>query len=149
MEINQQMADRVREIVVFCLKHRGRCWRGWSAEKIFKYVGFHVCSGTIVVTGEPVSGVAIGWTSSVAEIIRRDRSGEPQFAWSTIDEGRALLICEVFGNKQTSATLWRMALEKWPFINRIFTYRSTGGKRQELVELSFQKLARFGLKGAV
>ncbi len=146
MSSNQQTADEIKEIVVFCLEHRGRCFAGWSANKIFKYVAFHFLSGTLFLVrdGDQITGVAIGWLGKAAEFLRRDERGIPQFAWGLPEKGNALLIADVFGSRETCGKLWEQALKKWPKINRVFTYRQGGQEqRPHLIEFTPETLKRF------
>lgn len=145
MTTHEQQAETVKKITVFCIEHQGRCFPGWSAPKIFKFIAFHLLNHTLFVTRNiegQITGVSIAWTAHPKEILRRAERGLPQFAWGLPEPGKALFISEVFGCREVCAELWQKALDKWPHVKRAFTYRHSHGAPR-LVELKMKTLNRF------
>ncbi len=143
---DQQTVNRIKEIVTFCITHQGRCWHGWSASKIFKYVAHQFLAGTLatVRANSTIAGVGIAWPGNASEFIRRDKAREPQFDWRLYEHGDALMVAEVFGVRSECKRLWSEALSRWPHVKRVFTYRQKrSDNAPRLVELSRREINRF------
>jgi len=130
MSVREQ-ASLIREVCVFCLEHKGRCFKDWSGEKIFKYISFHWLNGTLFVARDNdkgyILGVGIAWRVKKDLLVKRENEGLPQFDWSKLDdEGDATLVCDVFGTKKICHQLFDMAMQKWPEARKqpLFTYRN-------------------------
>jgi hypothetical protein len=152
VKANQQIANQIVEVARFCIEHQGRCWKGWSANKIFRYLSFHFLAGTLGVTraNNTIVGVGIAWPDSSTEILRRDKDKELQFNWRLPEKGDALMIAEVFGARSVCGKLWIVALSRWPRIQRIFTHRQKRNDAEPmLVELNIKTVLRMtkGLYG--
>jgi hypothetical protein len=130
MIVTQQLANNIREIAIFCLSNKGRCFKDWNGNKVFSFIAFHLFSGGLLIHREngEIKSVGICWTSDAEEIIRRDKAGEPEFDWTIQKSGNALFISQVFGSRAYCDMLWKMALEKWPNVTRFFAYRLKDGK---------------------
>ncbi len=142
---DQQTVNQIKEIVTFCIEHQGRCWRGWSANKIFRYIAFHFLAGTLaaVRANNTIAGVGIAWLGNASEFIRRDVEREPQFDWKLPQKGNALMVAEVFGVRSECKRLWGGCLNRWPHVSRIFTHRQKRNEaKPRLVELHMAQLNR-------
>lgn len=141
----EKLLGTVRDITTFCILHKGRCFNGWEASKIFRFIAFHLLNETILVTRNidgKITGVAIAWTAKTEEIRRRDEKREPHFEWKLPEPGKALLIADVLGTRSVCGELWKQALNKWPMVERVFAYRRKDGKPM-LKEFSMETLNRF------
>jgi hypothetical protein len=108
---------------------------------VFKYIAHHALAKTLFLCrdGRKIAAVGVAWPLTVKELFRRNRVKQPQFDWKALPEpGNALLIGPVIGTRKYLVKLWRVALNRWPFIRRIFTYR-----RGRLVELHLRTMERF------
>jgi hypothetical protein len=145
VECTQAMAEAIKRIVVFCLERQGRCFKGWSADKIFKFLAWHYLNGSLFMVttneheGTRILAVGVAWPMDAAMIRYRDAEGLPLFEWQPCDwDGDALLISTVFGERKYCAVLLKLALNQWPQCKTVFTYR-----RGVLVELDEGVLGRF------
>ncbi len=137
---DQQTVNRIKEIVTFCIEHQGRCWHGWSASKIFKYVAYHFLAGTLftVRANSTIAGVGIAWLGNASEFIRRDIDKYPPFDWRLPEKGDALMVGELFGSRSSCGQMRDAILDKWPIIKRVFAYRN-----DTLIEFPLAKITRF------
>lgn len=148
MTTEQQLADKIREVALFCLTHKGRCFENWTGHKVFFYLSFHTLAGTIFVlrnSHRTIEAVAVCWLGDAAEFLRREHDGEPQFAWTLPPKGNALMIANVFGVRSACKRLWSMAFKEWPNVKRCFAYRRKAGHSGDgvLVEWPLSKVRRF------
>lgn len=128
-----EISAEVKALAIFCLQRQGRCWPGWSAGKVFRYLAFHFLSGTIFTadytdgTDKKLCGLAVAWLADESEVKAREEERRPQFDWKLPKRGDALVIAEVFGDRKASAVLWQLAKARWPGIRTVFCERILPG----------------------
>jgi hypothetical protein len=134
----QKIFRELHELTEFCLANRGKCFAGWTREKLFFYLGFHRLAGTLFVvrTGR-IEAVGVAFTARPEQILAHT-AGETYFHWRLPEPGNALVIFDVIGRRATVAKLFRMASRKWPAVRRFFTWR-----REALKEISTRKMEAF------
>jgi len=119
MTKQQQLFSLVHEVTEFCLAHFGRCFTGWSREKIFMHIGNSAMRGEIFVIRK------CGEIKAMA-VIQRTTKG--------------VLIGNVIGTRDSCREIFRRAVKQWPGVTRYFSYRFRHGQPQ-LVE--FKGIERF------
>ena len=147
MSITQQLADRVKELTVFCVEHRGtRCLRDCDPAKVFRYIAFNLLNGTLF-EGRDKNGkvqiVVFAWLDCAADIMRRAAADEPQFNWQMArTEGDAILVGDVIGSRRWFCKIVEQIKAHWPDSprKRFFTYR---GDRPRLKEFTLKTVLRF------
>lgn len=127
-----EISAEVKAMAIFCLQRQGRCWPGWSAGKVFRYLAFHFLSGTLFVARDgrdekDIIGLAVAWLADESEVKAREEERRTQFDWKLPDRGNALVIAEVFGDRKASAVLWQLAKARWPGIRTVFCERILPG----------------------
>jgi hypothetical protein len=121
----KQQADFIRNVCIFLLTNRGRCFSGWPASKVFKYVAFHALAGTLfVVEDNGIKAVAIAWLDYADEIKRRERRSEFHFNWALPPGGDAVLVADVVSDKQYLGSLLEKMSKTWPDVAEVFTFRN-------------------------
>jgi hypothetical protein len=134
------------EITRFFLMRRGRCFEGWTRDKVAKYVLVNAVYRNVFVALDRfglIGAAAILWPNDAATIKAIAEAGQPQFTWSpTPRDGDSILIADVAGDRRLISQILKqvMAVAAPPaiFQKRIFTYR-----RGKLVELSWPTILRF------
>ena len=136
MRLAMTSSDIVREVTMYCLRRKGKCFDGWKPEIVFRYVAFHFLAGTleIIRDGRAILGVAVGYTGDASYFW--ERAGKP-FDWTLPPAGNTLYLAEIIASKKAVERLWKRALEKYPWINSILTNR-----RGKLVEVHMSQLER-------
>ena len=148
MNLYQQLADKVKELAVFCIEQRGKCFAEFNAAKLFRYVAFHLLNGTLFVQRDEngkVQMVLFVWRDDAGEILRRDAANEPQFSWQMPNnDGNAVLIGQVIGNRRWMPQLFSQVMAHWPDSPRLrlFTYRRRENAPR-LTEITWPTLTRF------
>lgn len=141
---HQQIADRVKALTLFCLAHRGKCFEGWPAWKIFRFVAWHFLNQTLFVANEPngeIGLIVIVWPNTARRIMFLDRNGQPQFDWQHLPlDGDAFVVADVLGNVKLLPDIWTQVSGEWPDTprKRLFTYRR--GKLKELTWTTVRRL---------
>ncbi len=115
----------IKRIVVFCIENQGRCFHGWDAPKIWKFISWQFLAGNVFLTEKAgkIDGVAIAWLARPEEIIMRETTKQPVFSWNFIVKGNSLYISHLFGSRSSSVDLWKKCVRKWPFIKSVFVHR--------------------------
>jgi hypothetical protein len=152
------------QIAEFFLKHRGRCFEGWSTDKVFYYILVNHLHGNVFVARNRsglIALAAIAWLDNAARIRDLDARALPLFDWNGFPEsGDSIVVADVAGDRRlmpeilkqvmalrvVSATLATAPQDNTAppaiFQKRLFTYR-----RRKLRELSWLAVVRFsGLK---
>lgn len=144
MNTTEQLANKIKAITVFLLQHRGPCFAGMDAAKLFRYVAFHLLHGCVFVAYDAagnISTVFFAWPLDRAEMLRRDAAGEPLFIWEAPKcDGDAFFIGGIVGKRRFGAEVFKQVSGAWPESPRkqVFTFR-----KGKLVELSWKELTRF------
>jgi len=140
MKPDQKTADAVKEVAVFMIARGKKFFNGWKAPVIFKYVAWHFLCGNLFVVRDhgAIAAAGIAWPTTVNDIYWRDHERLAQFDFTVPQSGEALLVAEVVGSPSACLKLWQLAMNRWPHIRRIFTYR-----RDKLVELHLATIERF------
>lgn len=137
------------EVTKFFLKNKGRCFEGWTPNKVAKYVLVNAVYRNVFVALDNfglIGAAAILWPNDAATIRAIAESDEPQFTWSpTPRDGDSILIADVAGDRRLMPQILKQVMANGPwrchpniFQKRIFTYR-----RGKLVELSWGTVLRF------
>lgn len=132
------------EVTNFFLSHRGKCFEGWTPDKVAKYVLVHAVYRNVFVALDRfglIGAAAILWPNDAATIRAMAELDKPQFTWSpTPKDGDSILIADVAGDRQFMPEILRHVMAHWPDSprKRLFTYR-----RGNLVELSWKTVNRF------
>lgn len=113
MTKQQQLFEKVHELTEFCLAHAGRCFAGWSREKVFLHIGNAAMRGELFVIRK------CGEVKAMATI-QRTTNG--------------VLIGGVIGTREDCQKIYRMGCKQWPDVKRFFSYRWRGSEHK-LVEL--------------
>ncbi len=153
------------------LPRRGRCFEGWTADKVFNYVLVNLVDGNVFVAAaaglptQPRSGIglaAIAWPGDAATIIANAERGLPQYDWTGfpvctgVTNGSSIPLCgtasldsilvaDVAGDRKLMPEiLAQVVAPRAIFEKRIFTYRRGGSATGlRLVELSWKTVLRF------
>jgi len=125
----KKTADQVREITVFCLERKGRCFNGWNPAKVFRWFCYHYLNGTLFTVIQDGSLKAIGcaWRACRSDIEGKNLDKLPPFDWTPTNRtGDATVIGQVFGDKHTCYELWAAVCKKWPESKSqpVFTWRN-------------------------
>lgn len=132
------------EITNFFLSHRGKCFEGWTRDKVAKYVLVHAVYRNVFVVFDRIGVIgaaAILWPNDAATIKAIAEACQPQFTWTpTPKDGDSILIADVAGDRRFMPEILKQAAVPLPniFQKRLFTYR-----RGKLVELSWPTVLRF------
>lgn len=103
------------ELTEFFLKRKGRCFEGWSEEKIFNYVLVNCVHGNVFFARTPGEGArpagpialaAIAWLGDAATIKHKAELDSPQFSWDGFSEqqspdrkGAGFCLARSMGNR--------------------------------------------------
>jgi hypothetical protein len=142
--ISQPLVDKVNRVTAFMLEHRGRCFAGWTAAKVFRFVAWHILNGTLFVAfseNGTLGLVVIAWPEIADDVTVRARDGAPQFVWDNVPrEGDCFLIADVAGNRKLMPDILEQVSGAWPDSprKRLFTYR-----RSRLKEMDWTTIRRF------
>jgi hypothetical protein len=145
---DQQLADRIKQLAVFCMEHQGKCFNGFSAAKVFRYVAFHLLTENLFVQTNKngkVQMVVFAWKANASDILHRDASMLPQFNWiKPQDSGDAILIAQVIGNRRWMPQIFSQVMAHWPDSPRLrlFAYRWRENA-PKLTELTWTAITRF------
>lgn len=149
MNAYKQMAERIKEIAVFCLKNRGKCFGDdFNGALAFRYVAHHFVVGTVFVCRDEqdrIQMVVFAWRNNASEILRKEMESKPQFDWSVpASSGDSVLIAQVIGKREFLGTLLRKITAAWPESPglRLFMYRRRN-EAPKLCELDWKTLNRF------
>lgn len=147
MNLYQQLADKVKELTVFCIEQRGKCFAEFDAAKLFRYVAFHLLNGTLFVGYEngKVALVVFAWPENSDDLRCRNDTGTPLFVWQQpATDGDAFLIGGVVGNRKFMPEVLKQVNGAWPDSPRkkLFTFR-----RGRFVEISWKAVERFTCYG--
>jgi len=136
MKSLQKQGDVVRELTMFALRRRRACFEGWEPPLVFKYLAWHLLAGTlgIVREGRALLGVGIAYSASMEHIVEHEGKA---FDWKLPERGNVLYLEEVIAVRRAIPRLLEMAMNRYPWINRIMTLR-----RGKLVELRLSALTR-------
>ena len=142
MQYAMTSADCVREITMFCLRRKGRCFRGWAPQIVFRYLAFHFLAGTmeIVRDGRALLGVGIRYTGDMDYFVKHEGKS---FDWTLPEPGNCLFIAEVIACKRGIRMLCRTAMKNYANISGIVTFR-----RGKLVPISLAEINRLAGKEA-
>jgi hypothetical protein len=110
----------------FFLNHRGRCFEGWSTDKIFYYVLVNLLNrnvfvaladkfGRIGTSVLPGIGLAvIAWLDDAARIQDLDACGLPLFDWNGFpSDGDSIVIADVAGDRRLMPEILKQAIVRW------------------------------------
>ena len=136
MKLAMTSAECVRELTMYCLRRRNTCFEGWEPRIVFRYIAFHFLAGTIGIIKEGRAILGIGIAYSGPPSYFREREGK-QFDWTLPAPGSALFMAEIIASKRAVPKLWKLALERYPWISTVLTYR-----RGKLVELHLSTIGR-------
>ena len=147
--INKETAKLVAQVAAFCLLRRGqRCFPGWTAAKVFRYVAWHLLAdcvfGVFGRKGEPQAVAFVRWADE-ADLRGHAERREPVFFWGKpLAGGDAIFIAEVVGKRHFISSIVEQVMAHWPDSPRkkLFTYRFKGGVLT-LTEISWPTLTRF------
>ncbi len=119
---DQETADYIREVAVFAIERKGKCFRRWPASTIFKYLAAHHLNGSLYVERDytGITGIAVGW---------QEDNGDIQ-------------IREVIGNRSSARALWAQGMSKIASFNKIITYRLRKGSPVK-VEIPIRSIESF------
>ena len=123
MTKKQQFMEACHEVTQFCLARGGKCFKGWSKERVFLHIGSNALAGTLFVVRDHGIVKAIG----IAQPTSR----------------RRMFIGEVIGSRETCRVLFRRVMARWPRVRRFFAYRLKGTDNLKLVEFNPLALRRF------
>jgi hypothetical protein len=140
MRHDARKPDAVRELTVFALRRKGDCFKGWKPHIVFKYLGFHYLAQTmdVVREGRAILGIGICYPCDLSYLTEHE--GHP-FDWTLPPSGNTLFVAEVIvASKRAIPLLLAKAMNKFPWINTILTYRH--GKLKQLHMSQLNRLAR-------
>lgn len=148
MSTYHQLAAKVKELSVFCLENRGKCFAQFDAAQLFRYIAFHLLNGTLFVERDEngkVQTVVFAWRDNAVDILLREAAKEPQFYWQMPNNnGNAILIGQVIGKRRWMPQIYRKVMAHWPESPglRLFSYRQREGAPR-LEEFNLDTLKRF------
>lgn len=113
---------RCHEATEFCLAHAGKCFGGWTREKIFLHIGSNALAGTLFIVKYKGKVNALGIAKPTGD-------------------GR-LFVGEVIGTRAACRQMFARVLAKWPGVKRVFAYRHKGKPDPRLVEYPLAAVLR-------
>lgn len=113
---------RCHEVAEFCLARAGRCFGGWSREKVFEHIVKNALEDTLVVVkdGDEVKCVAI---------------------YKPTGQGR-IFFGQLIGTREACRRGFARIIKRWPHSFRFFAYRQHGSGIK-LVEFNLRSVLRF------
>ena len=94
-----EASGAVRALTEFAVGEGGACFKGWTFDKVFRYLAFHALSQHLAADLDAaghVRGLMVAWPTSAAEIRRREAAGEPYWHWELPKPGGdAVMLAEV------------------------------------------------------
>lgn len=143
------------ELTDFFLKHRGRCFGGWTTDKLFKYILVNCVRRNVFAARDRfglIAVAAIAWLDDAARITDLDARRLPQFQWEPehpkggsatgqwTPNGDSILIADVAGDRKFMPEILKQVTARWADApcERLFTYR-----RGKLIELHWTTVMRF------
>ena len=119
----QKLFEAAHEITEFCFSRRGKCFGGWTREKIFAYIAHSILEKHIFIVKvkDKVKAIAIAKPTG---------------------EGR-LIFYEVIGGKSACRQMFSQIMQRWPDVKRFFAFRQHAGKTSDLEELDAAAILRF------
>lgn len=118
MTKREQFFQLVHEATEFCVVRAGRCFAGWSREKIFVHIAANALEGTMFIVKNGNEVKAIGFAKPTGQ--------------------NRLFIGQVVGGRAQCRELFRRVMERWPDVKRFFAYRD-----DHLTEFDLKTMRRF------
>jgi len=119
MQRKQQPMNAI-QIAEFFLSRRGRCFEGWSTDKVFYYILVNHLHDNIFVARDRfglIALAAIAWLDDEEQIVNRDIAGLPQFDWEHpkgwTPNGDSILIADVAGDRSLMPEILKQAMVRW------------------------------------
>lgn len=130
--LDQDTVDTIRQIAIFCIENRGRCFVNWSNNTIFKYVAYQLFAGQILSYWESgrIKTIAVASRDTAENILK----GSNLFDWKEPRQGDSILVGAVCGDASSLPDMMVALENKWPDckVCRWFTMRR--GKPHEITE---------------
>jgi hypothetical protein len=130
MTTNETFLSRVGEVTEWCFERRGKCFEGWSREKLFFYVGFCMVGKAIFVERDDrgsIQTVVFAWPT------RLELVNEP-FNWRIPKPGDCLFVAQVIGARKFMRAILAKVVSQWPHVKRFFALRHKGDAVERMVE---------------
>lgn len=112
-------ASYVRELTMFALRRKGKCFVGWTPQIVFRFIAFHLLAGTLFIAreGRALLGVGVAFPCHAAWAVEH---GKEPFKWVLPEQGNTLFISDVVvSTRRAVPMLWKQALNKWPWISHV------------------------------
>jgi len=104
MNETQKIKEWIHELTEFCIKHRGRCFKDWSRERIFLYL-----------FGSSLMGIL--------HVLRDDNQNVDGVFIASKATEENVVFAQIVGNRNSVGKAFQISRKLFPNAKKWFTYR--------------------------